>query len=89
LQVGANSFQWADVLVEGELEPVLEAWGQVMSEKKPLNTNIRMKRLWTAPDLDEHGNIQTTCTHLMLTLYPDFDQKGEVITVMSCVTDIR
>ena len=89
LNVGADKSQWPDVLEDGELEPILQAWDLVVTEKKPLDTNVRIKRRWEAPDLDENGNIQTTCTYLMLALYPDFDENGDVATIMSCLTDVR
>jgi len=64
-------------------------WGRVINEKKPHDMPVKIKRPWKAPDFDSEGKAQFTPTHVMLSMYPDLDDKGEVATVMSCVTDVR
>ncbi|PVH76512.1 hypothetical protein DL98DRAFT_592105 [Cadophora sp. DSE1049] len=79
---------WEEVLVEGELDYVNALWDKMLAEKKPINMQTRIKRPWKAPDLDLEGNAQWDDTHIMLSLYPDFGEDGEITSVMSCVTDI-
>ncbi|KAG4441101.1 hypothetical protein IFR05_003391 [Cadophora sp. M221] len=55
-----------------------------LSEQTPQSQNIT----WKAPELDAEGNVQWENTFIGLSLYPDFDDSGEITSVMSCVTDI-
>lgn len=89
LTIGSDQVDWVNVLVEGELPLVNEAWGSVLNEKRTITIHTRTKRLWRAPEFDADGNVQWAETQILLALHPDFDDNGEVTTVMSCITDIR
>ncbi|TVY87782.1 Histidine protein kinase [Lachnellula willkommii] len=88
LETGSGKANWETVLAEGEVEPVLSAWAQMIRGKQPVTIHTRMNKLWIAPDLDLNGNPQEGAAHLLLAMYPDQDERGEVSTVMSCITDI-
>jgi PAS domain-containing protein len=88
LEVGSQKVSWNDVLCEGEPERVNQAWGQMISDKKSVTMQARINRQWRAPDLDADGNFQYGETHILLAMYPDLDEFGEVTTVMSCITDV-
>lgn len=75
--------------MEGEVEPVNKAWDQLLAEKQPVTVQTSTRQLWQALDLDADGNVQWSNTHIMLAMYPDFDEKGDISSIMSCVTDIR
>lgn len=79
---------WADVLVEGEYEPVMAAWDRMVTEKTSVTVHTQLKRPWKVPELDRHGREQAIDTHVQLAMYPDLDEYGEVTSVMSCITDI-
>ncbi|KAG9244726.1 hypothetical protein BJ878DRAFT_459757 [Calycina marina] len=85
---GDGPSTWNTALEVNELEAVMGAWQRVLTEKEHVAIDITMSRKWTAPDLDEAGNPQMTSTFLMLTLYPDFDETGDLATIMSCVSDV-
>jgi len=88
LDVGSSQVNWEKVLVEGEVKHVFEAWGQLIAEKQPITIQTRINKPWRAPDLDADGNPQFGITHILLAMYPDQDESGDVSTVMSCITDI-
>lgn len=88
LSVGSNQVEWGDVLVAGELDLVLSAWGRLVAEKNAITMQTRIRRPWKAPQLDRHGKEQVIDTHILLAMYPDLDENGDVTTVMSCLTDI-
>lgn len=88
LEVGMSSPDWGMVLAEGELEPVMAAWDRLLVEREPITLQTRMKRPWRAPDLDHDGKVQYSETHILLAMYPDQDERGEVFSVMSCITDV-
>jgi hypothetical protein len=88
LEVGSDQVSWGDVLVEGELMPVLSAWEKLVTEKHSVTIQTQVRRAWKAPELDRQGKEQIIDTHILLSLYPDLDEYGEVTTVMSCITDI-
>jgi PAS domain-containing protein len=88
LDVGSSQVSWEDVLVEGEVAPVFEAWERLIVDKQPITVQTRINKPWRAPDLDANGNLQFGITHILLAMYPDQDESGEVSTVMSCITDI-
>ncbi|TVY46783.1 Hybrid signal transduction histidine kinase K [Lachnellula occidentalis] len=88
LDVGSEQVRWNEVIAEGDLESVLGAWAQMIGDKQPSTIQARMKKQWIAPDLDLNGNPQEGLTHILVALYPDQDERGEVSTVMSCITDI-
>jgi hypothetical protein len=86
--VDSNQVNWGEFLVAGELESVLSAWRTLVTEKNAITMQTRIRRPWKAPDLDRHGKEQIVDTHILLAMYPDLDEYGEVMTVMSCITDI-
>ena len=88
LQVGDPADQWNHVLAEGEVDRVLGTWAQMIAEKKPITIQTRMKKPWCAPDKDGEGREQWTETYILLAMYPDTDENGEVFSVMSCITDV-
>lgn len=88
LEVGMSSPNWGMVLAEGELEPVMDAWERLLADREPITMQTRMKRPWRAPELDHDGKVQWTETHILLAMYPDQDEHGEVFSVMSCITDV-
>ncbi|KAE9364382.1 hypothetical protein N431DRAFT_354787 [Stipitochalara longipes BDJ] len=88
LDIGTSSVNWPHVLCEGEPDRVNKAWEQTISEKQSVTIQTRINRRWQAPDLDLDGKVQYSETHLLLAMYPDLDESGEVTTVMSCITDI-
>jgi hypothetical protein len=88
LEVGSDQVTWSLVLARGELDPVMSSWNKVISEKKSITIQTRMRRPWKAPDLDRHGKVQTAETHILLAMYPDLDANGDITTIMSCITDI-
>ncbi|PBP17289.1 M2QJ, histidine kinase-group XI protein [Diplocarpon rosae] len=88
LAVGSNKVAWEKVLADGELEVVNSLWEQLLTEHRPTTMQIRMKRRWLVPELDAEHKEQWSDTHIMLTLYPDFDSHNNLSTIMSCVTDI-
>ncbi|TVY16004.1 Histidine protein kinase 1 [Lachnellula arida] len=88
LETGSGKANWETVLAEGEVEPVLSAWAQMIRDKQPVTIHTRMNKPWIAPDLDLNGNPQEGAAHILLAMYPDQDERGEVSTVMSCITDI-
>jgi hypothetical protein len=89
LDVGADRVDWHQVLAEGETELVQGAWDRLITAKKPITMQTRIRRPWRAPDLDSDGKVQYGDTHILLAMYPDVDENDEVKTVMSCITDIR
>jgi len=89
LSVGSEKVQWEEVLVEGEFQHVTDSWAKMVATRKPLTIQTKVTKLWKTPELDAHGSDQWTDTHLLLSLYPDLDDDGEVLTIMSCITDIR
>ncbi|TGO61500.1 hypothetical protein BOTNAR_0128g00080 [Botryotinia narcissicola] len=88
LEVGSLQVDWEKVLVAGEFEPVTRAWSECVEGKKPLTFQTRIDKPWKAPELTTDGEEQWAETHLLLTLYPDLDDEGNVSTIMSCITDI-
>jgi hypothetical protein len=88
LEVGSNQVDWESVLVTGELDHVLSAWGRLIAEKNAITIQTRINRPWKAPELDRHGREQVIETHILLAMYPDLDANGDLTTVMSCITDI-
>jgi hypothetical protein len=89
LDVGTDRVDWEQVLADGETELVQGAWDRLIRSKKPITIQTRIRRPWRAPDLDSDGNAQYGDTHILLAMYPDLGENGEVTTVMSCITDIR
>lgn len=79
---------WENVLVIGELDPVLSAWEKLLTEKSSVTMQTKIRRPWKAPELDRHGREQVIDTHILLAMHPDLDEHGDVTTVMSCITDI-
>jgi hypothetical protein len=61
----------------------------MLTEKQPVILHTKIRRPWKAPELDVNGKEQWIDTHLLLAMYPDLDDDSEVVSVMSCVTDIR
>lgn len=82
LSLGSQRVSWNDVLAEGEVERVNVAWDKMLTGKKSVDMQTCMKRPWKAPELDPDGNVQWDNTYIMLSMYPDFDQTGEVTSVM-------
>lgn len=82
LEVGSSTVNWSEVLCEGEFERVNEAWARMSSEKKSVTIHTRINRRWRAPDPDPDGNVQHSETHILLAMYPDADEFGEITTVM-------
>jgi hypothetical protein len=72
----------------GELDPVMSAWARLITEKNAITIQTRIRRPWKAPGLDRHGKEQVIDTHILLAMYPDLDENGDVTTIMSCITDI-
>jgi hypothetical protein len=60
----------------------------MISEKQSVTIQTKIKRRWRAPDLDPDGKVQYSETHILLSMYPNLDEFGEVTTVMSCITDV-
>ncbi|CZR56780.1 related to sensory transduction histidine kinase [Phialocephala subalpina] len=89
LEVGTNRVNWEDVLADGQVEPIQKAWDTMLNERRSLSIQTVMRRPWQAPELDTNGNSsQWANTEILLAMHPDFDDDGEVCTVMSCITDI-
>lgn len=89
LHVGTNKVDWATVLTPDQVEPVHKAWDKMLKERKSTSIQTRIRRPWQAPDLDMNGHSQWSDTEILLAMHPDFDDDGEVNTVMSCITDVR
>lgn len=89
LEVGTNRVNWEAVLTEDQLVPVQTAWDTVLKERRSLSIQTRIRRPWQAPDLDMNGHSQWADTEILLAMHPDFDDDGEVCTVMNCITDVR
>lgn len=87
LEVGSQRVSWGNVLCEGELEQVNRAWERMIWEKKSVTIQTRLNRRWRAPDLDVNGNVQFSEMHILLAMYPDVDEMGDIKSVMSCITD--
>ncbi|PQE33671.1 hypothetical protein CJF32_00010852 [Rutstroemia sp. NJR-2017a WRK4] len=88
LDVGSDKPSWNNVLMPGEFAHVTSVWEQVVTGKKPLQLHTRINIPWKAPDLTPDGKEQWTETYLLLDLYPDFDDEGNVSTIMSCISNI-
>jgi PAS domain-containing protein len=88
LEVGSSAVSWPAVLCEGEPDHVNEGWERMISRKKSVTMQTRLKRRWQAPDPDINGEPQYSETHILLAMHPDLDEFGEVTTVMSCITDV-
>ncbi|KAM3084317.1 hypothetical protein ACMFMF_001674 [Clarireedia jacksonii] len=88
LNVGSDKPAWETVLMPGEFDHVTSVWEQVVKGKKPLQLHTRIDIPWKAPDLTPDGKEQWTETHLLLDLHPDFDDEGNVSTIMSCISNI-
>lgn len=88
LDVGCQMADWLAILVPEEVDYVIEAWDRVTAERKAVTIQTILKKPWKAPDLDADGKVCWTNTHLLISLYPDLDENGNVSSVMSCVTDI-
>jgi PAS domain-containing protein len=88
LDVGSDKPSWNTVLMPGEFAHVTAVWEQVVTGKKPLQLHTRINIPWKAPELTPDGKEQWTETHLSLDLYPDFDDEGNVSTIMSCISNI-
>jgi len=88
LEVGSSAVSWPAVLCEGEPDRVNEGWERMISGKKSVTMQTRIKRRWQAPDPDTNGKAQYSETHILLAMHPDLDEFGEVTTVMSCITDV-
>ena len=59
LEVGTSAVSWPDVLCEGELDRVNEAWGRMISEKNSVTIQTRINRLI---DAGEHLTSMRTET---------------------------
>lgn len=88
LDIGASKVNWDSVLMPGEFELVMDAWREVVNDKKACTINTRIDKLWKVPELSADGEEQWMESHLLLSLYPDLDDEGNVSTIMSCITDI-
>ncbi|QSZ32681.1 hypothetical protein DSL72_002260 [Monilinia vaccinii-corymbosi] len=88
LDVGSSKVNWEGVLMPGEFEPVMRAWAEVVEEKKAVTLQTRINNPWKAQELNIDGEEQWAESHLMLAMYPDLDNQGNVSTIMSCTTDI-
>ncbi|KAI1002244.1 hypothetical protein K3495_g5957 [Podosphaera aphanis] len=88
LEVGSGMADWEGVLIEGEFDSVVEAWSRLIKEKKPVTIYSKIKKPWKTPELDDKGRDQWDDTSILVVLHPDFNDNGEIDTVMSCITDI-
>jgi PAS domain-containing protein len=88
LDVGSDKPSWDTILMPGEFAHLTSVWEQVVKGKKPLQLHTRLDIPWKAPDLTPDGKEQWTETHLLLDLHPDFDDEGNVSTIMSCISNI-
>ncbi|KAK8903072.1 hypothetical protein QC760_008563 [Botrytis cinerea] len=88
LEIGSSQVDWEKVLVAGEFEPVTRFWSEVVEEKKPVTFQTRIDKPWRPLELNTDGEEQWGEIHILLTLYPDLDDEGNVSTIMSCITDI-
>ncbi|KAB8292244.1 hypothetical protein EYC80_007986 [Monilinia laxa] len=88
LDVGSSKVNWEGVLMPGEFERLTRAWAEVVEEKKARTLHTRIDKPWKAPELNIDGEEQWTESHMMLAIYPDLDNEGNVSTIMSCITDI-
>ncbi|RAL66506.1 hypothetical protein DID88_006196 [Monilinia fructigena] len=88
LDVGSSKVNWEGVLMPGEFESVMRTWAEVVEEKKARTLHTRIDKPWKAPELNIDGEEQWTESHLILAMYPDLDNEGNVSTIMSCITDI-
>ena len=86
LKQGDEIATWETVLVDPP--SCYDAWERVIRDKKPVTMQAEMKSRWETPDLDAEGNKQYDSFQILLTMYPDIEDNGEVVTVMSCITDI-
>jgi PAS domain-containing protein len=89
LRVGSSSIEWPSMLADGEVELVTEAWKQLTAGHKPITLQTRLRRPWRAPDLDHEGKEQWCENHILLAMYPDMDENGDILSVMGCITDIN
>jgi signal transduction histidine kinase len=88
LKQGAERASWEGVLMPGCAEPVYQEWERMIREKRPVTFQSQIDTQWLAPELDAAGNEQFDVTHILVSLYPDLNENGEIVTVMSCITDI-
>lgn len=89
LEVGSQRVLWDDVLVEGEIDHVNQIWERLLQTKKPSVVQARMKRRWRAPDLDAEHRAQWSDTYIQFEIFPDFDENGNITTIMSVGKDNR
>ncbi|ESZ92001.1 putative histidine kinase M2QJp [Sclerotinia borealis F-4128] len=88
LDIGSSKVNWEKVLMPGEFEPLTTAWSEVVNNKNSRTFQSRFKKPWKAQELNTDGEEQWTETHLLIALYPDLDDEGNVSTIMSCITEI-
>jgi hypothetical protein len=68
---------------------VMSAWERMLAERTSVTLQTWIDKPWRVSEPDIDGNVQWGVTHLLLAMHPDLDEKGEVSTIMSCITDIR
>ncbi|KAG0646582.1 hypothetical protein D0Z07_7546 [Hyphodiscus hymeniophilus] len=87
LQVGSNQVSWEGVLVNNEFDRVMSAWETLVKEKHSVTLQTKIRKPWKAPEFDRHGKEQVMDTHILLAMYPDLDEYGKVVSIMSwCVS---
>lgn len=85
----SDAGDWETVLMPGELASVSDAWKRVITGGETITIQTSIDRPWKTPDVNNiDGNEQYGCTHILLSMYPNFDETGRVASVMSCLTDI-
>lgn len=81
-RVSSGEVNWENIVYEEDISIVQEGWTTLLSEKRPVDFQFRLKRKWTAPD----GSIDHAWV-LGLT-YPEINEDGEIPTVVSIMTEI-
>lgn len=73
-----------DCVVEEDRDLTLRFWNQVQTTKEDVTFQLRLTtpRRAMKPTNGE-GNISLLCT-----VYPDLDEQGNVLNLMSCITDV-
>lgn len=75
------NFSFLDVLVDEDRTQGLRAWGQLHAGESPIENTVRLKSMFVPPSGEpEHASI--------LTISFPYVVKGEVRSIMSCITDI-
>lgn len=78
-------------LIDDEYRPLGQAkFGLLMEKKQHQSFELRLKRMWNAPgwEFDSSAHEEQPMW-VLCSVYPELSEKGEVLEIVGCVTDIR